>query len=194
MKQRGFQSVSVCQASFISTRTKLSVLRYSWSNLVKQSNYKPRHGLRVPGGWGCQISRQSAHEGVKFVSLTLRPPLFLPPQEIFLVLIYFRGWVHPRAIVRPEGLCLWKISMTPSGIEPATLRLVVQCRNQPRAWSILTNFNNMVVMTLLSQLKNLSYVINTPTLQGKCLIRALIYAFPSVTSVVLKNIAFSKWN
>jgi hypothetical protein len=82
----------------------------------------------VPGGCGSQISRQSAREGGKVVSHTHRPPL--PPRKYFWYSFLLEAESNPGATVRPEGLCQWKIPMTPSGIEPSTFRRVAQCLNQ----------------------------------------------------------------
>jgi hypothetical protein len=46
---------------------------------VKQTNCKPGQALRVSGGWGSQILRQSAHKGSNVVSPMHRPPL--PPRK-----------------------------------------------------------------------------------------------------------------
>ena len=65
---------------------------------VKQSHYRPGQALRVPEGWGSQISRQSTHEGGKVVSPTHRPPF--TPKKYFWYSFVLRGWGDPRAIVR----------------------------------------------------------------------------------------------
>jgi hypothetical protein len=100
-----------------------------------------------------------ARDGGIVVSLTHRPPL---PPGIHLVLISVRGWVDRRAIVRPAGLCQWKIPMTPSGIEPTTCWFVALCLNHyatacpciVAVWSVNTNMPTVLACSNIYQVQN----------------------------------------
>jgi hypothetical protein len=95
----------------------------------------------------------------------------LHPQEIHLVLISVRSWVYPRAIVRPEELCQWKIPMTPSGIKPATCRFVALCLNhyataRPRSLKYLRKITKNVIQDNWYPGRNLKQV--PPNKKHKC--------------------------
>ena len=62
-----------------------------------------------------------------------KPPLL--SQEIFLVLISVRGWVHPRVFVQPEGVNQWKCQRQrresnprPSGLWRSALSSAAVCQ------------------------------------------------------------------
>ena len=96
---------------------------------VKQSHCRPGQALRVPGGWVSKISRQSAHEGGMVFNPMHRPPL--PPRKYSWHSFLLEAESTPRAIVRPEGFCQWKIPITPSTncgtARPSVLMIFVKC-------------------------------------------------------------------
>jgi hypothetical protein len=93
---------------------------------VKQSRNRPGVTQKFPGGLGSQISWHSAHEGGEVVSLTHRSPL---PPGMFLVLIFTKGWVDPRVMLRSEGDMSLKNPVIPPEIDPGTVWLVAQRLN-----------------------------------------------------------------
>jgi hypothetical protein len=73
--------------------TTYKIVRYSSQNFdfvkVKQSQYRPEQALRVPAE--AEAPRFQGNRYMKVVRLSVLRTVHLYPQEIFLVLISFRG-------------------------------------------------------------------------------------------------------
>jgi hypothetical protein len=87
---------------------------------VKQFHNRPGVAQRVPGGLGSQIFMTFS---------TWRCWGHQSDAGVFLVLIFTRGWVNPRAMVQSEGNTSLKNPVTTPGIDPGTIWLVTHCFN-----------------------------------------------------------------
>ena len=93
---------------------------------VKESLYRPDVAQRVPGVLGSQICMTFGTW--RWWGRHPHAPATFTPRNV-LVLIFTRGWVNPRAMVRTEGKTSLKNPVTPLGIDPGTVWLVAQRLN-----------------------------------------------------------------
>ena len=105
-------------------------------------------GVKATGAWGWQPYHHPVPLSCNLGTLNFWNPLgHSRPVTglLYFLLISARGGIKHRATVQSEGLCQWQITMTLSGIEPATFRLAARCHRTNYklqiASSVLPNFH-----------------------------------------------------
>jgi hypothetical protein len=102
----------------------IHVLSQGFNEQIKESLYRPKQAMKVPTGWGSQISSQSAYGG-KVVSHTFQPPLVPRKYSWYSFLLEAKSTPGHNAADRIK-------TVTSSGIETAIFQLVAQCLDQLR--------------------------------------------------------------
>ena len=104
----------------------------SW---VSEYNMQRNPCRGLAGTWGCQEAEPAIFQDNRHMNMVgfkaLHTGRFYP-QDICVVVIFVRGWVDLRTIVRSEDLCQSKIPIIPSRIELATSLLLAQFLDQLR--------------------------------------------------------------
>jgi hypothetical protein len=94
-----------------------------------KSHYRPWHSL---SSRRLRLPDFRTVGALRWQGIELYTPAAFIPRKYSWYSFLLEAWVDLKAIVRPKGLCQWKIPVTPSVIDPATFRFVAQCLNQLR--------------------------------------------------------------
>jgi hypothetical protein len=135
-----------------SSKTQILHAKISYINVqVNVSHYRPEQVHRAPGVLRLPEFLDNRYMKMERLWALSTGRLYL------LVLICVKGWVHPKAIVRPVGLSQWETPMTPSGIKPAIILPEAECISQLRHLVPLAKIYHFIFSEPESQ-HNMAYV------------------------------------